>query len=133
MHEVSHKLAGHDRRSIGKSNEVVSDVIRDPSLFGLVFNGMLSDDPLTRMRLSVPFDDAISIRYNNIEFHIGHKYIFVQVGRFANTRYMPCKITDDLSPRTPIYCLGNPLLKIPVLLSSIFLMNWPAEQPSNSF
>ena len=50
MQEVLNKLAGGDRRSIGKSNEVVADVIHSPSLFGLVFQGMLSDDPLIRMR-----------------------------------------------------------------------------------
>ncbi len=50
MLEVLNKLAGGDRRSIGKSNEVVADVISDPSLFEVVFNGMLSDDPLIRMR-----------------------------------------------------------------------------------
>jgi hypothetical protein len=50
MQEVLNKLAGGDRRSIGKSNEVVADVMRDPSLFGIVFAGMLSDDPLIRMR-----------------------------------------------------------------------------------
>jgi hypothetical protein len=47
---VLNKLAGGDRRSIGKSNEVVTDVMRNPSLFEPVFNGMLSDDPLIRMR-----------------------------------------------------------------------------------
>ena len=31
------KLVGNDRRSIGNSNEVVSDVISDPSLFEIVF------------------------------------------------------------------------------------------------
>ncbi len=50
MQEVLNKLAGGDHRSIGKSNEVVADVISDPSLFEVVFNGMLSDDPLIRMR-----------------------------------------------------------------------------------
>jgi|SRR6266852_9694903 predicted thioredoxin/glutaredoxin len=50
MQEVLSKLAGGDRRSIGKSNQVVADVIHDPTLFGLVFNGMLSDDPLIRIR-----------------------------------------------------------------------------------
>jgi hypothetical protein len=50
MHEELNKLASGDRRSIGKSNEVVADVIYDPSLFGPVFQGMLNDDPLILMR-----------------------------------------------------------------------------------
>ena len=50
MHEELNKLAEGGRCSIGKSNEVVVDVIRNPSLFVLVFQGMLNDDPLIRMR-----------------------------------------------------------------------------------
>ena len=44
------KLVGTDRRSIGKSNEVVSDVISDPSLFEIVYKGMSCNDPVLRMR-----------------------------------------------------------------------------------
>jgi HEAT repeat protein len=50
MNPVLHKLAGRDRRSIGRSNEVVADVLRHPSRFASLFAGMLSDDPLIRMR-----------------------------------------------------------------------------------
>lgn len=44
------KLAGGDRRSIGRSNEVVADVLRDPSLFEVLFDGLRHDDLLIRMR-----------------------------------------------------------------------------------
>ena len=44
------KLRGGDRRSIGKANEVVSTLIREPALFGEVFKGMKSADPLICMR-----------------------------------------------------------------------------------
>ena len=47
---ILQKLAGGDRRSIGRSNEIVADVLDDPSLFESVFNGMLTDDPIVRMR-----------------------------------------------------------------------------------
>jgi hypothetical protein len=50
MDDILHKLAGQDRRSIGRVNEVVEDVLHDPSLFEVVFDGMLSDDPIIRMR-----------------------------------------------------------------------------------
>jgi hypothetical protein len=56
MHEELNKLAEGGRRSIGKSNEVVVDVIRNPSLLGLVFQSMLSDDPLIRMRSADPIE-----------------------------------------------------------------------------
>jgi hypothetical protein len=39
MHQELNKLAGGDRHSIEKSNEVVADVIYDPTLFGLCFKG----------------------------------------------------------------------------------------------
>jgi len=50
MHPLLQKLAGVDRRSIGKSNEAVAEILADPNLFGVLFNGMLSDDPVLRMR-----------------------------------------------------------------------------------
>ncbi|HYN88835.1 MAG TPA: hypothetical protein VER55_09905 [Ardenticatenaceae bacterium] len=50
MHEVVAKLAGGDRRSIGRVDEVVADVLNERALFGVVFDGMLGDDPVVRMR-----------------------------------------------------------------------------------
>jgi hypothetical protein len=50
MKEILSKLAGGDRRSIGRSGEVVADVLADLSLFGVVFQGVYSDDPIVRMR-----------------------------------------------------------------------------------
>jgi len=45
------QLAGGDRRSIGRSGEVVAEVLHAPSLFKEVFDGLLrSVDPLVRMR-----------------------------------------------------------------------------------
>lgn len=48
------KLKGGDRRSIGRADEVAEEVAEEvaatPVLFEVVFNGMLSDDPLIRMR-----------------------------------------------------------------------------------
>lgn len=50
MHDVLKKLRGGDRRSIGRVNEVVAETLNKPMLFKAVFDGMLSDDPLIRMR-----------------------------------------------------------------------------------
>ena len=50
MSEILQKLRGGDLRSIGRAEEVVQDILRSPSLFGEVFDGMLNDDPLIRMR-----------------------------------------------------------------------------------
>jgi hypothetical protein len=50
MHPILDKLSGGDRRSIGRSNEVVAEVLAHPRLFDVVFSGMLTDNPLIRMR-----------------------------------------------------------------------------------
>jgi HEAT repeat protein len=44
------ELRGADRRSIGRSNQVVGTVRRAPSLFPLLINGLEDEDPLVRMR-----------------------------------------------------------------------------------
>lgn len=43
-------LAGGDRRSIGRSNEVAAEVLANPPLFAELVRGMQSGDPLLRMR-----------------------------------------------------------------------------------
>jgi HEAT repeat protein len=48
--ELVAKLRGTDRRSIGRSEEVVSDVLQDPSLFGVLIEATLGDDPVVRLR-----------------------------------------------------------------------------------
>ncbi len=50
MSVLLQKLAGGDRRSIGKSEEVVALVLADPKRLSAVFDGMLSGDPLLQMR-----------------------------------------------------------------------------------
>lgn len=50
MTDSLNKLKGGDLRSKGKSEEVVDDILKQPLLFGEVFNGMLNDDPVVRMR-----------------------------------------------------------------------------------
>ena len=50
MHALLKKLAGGDRRSIGKVDEVVGQVLESAVLFEELINGMLVDDPLVRMR-----------------------------------------------------------------------------------
>lgn len=50
MKAILKRLQGGDRRSIGASLEVAADVLANPLLFPDLFGGMLSDDPLIRMR-----------------------------------------------------------------------------------
>jgi Domain of unknown function (DU1801) len=44
------KLKGGDRRSIGRADEVVSDIQKNQSLFKEVFKGLENHDPIVRMR-----------------------------------------------------------------------------------
>lgn len=50
MHRLLAKLQGGDLRSKGRSEEVVADVLENPGLFPILFEGMLHDDPVIRMR-----------------------------------------------------------------------------------
>ncbi len=43
------KLEGGNRRSIGRVEDVVREVLGDPDLFGVLFDGMSHPDPLVRM------------------------------------------------------------------------------------
>jgi hypothetical protein len=47
---ILQKLSGRDRRSIGRANKVVADVLADLALFEATFAGVYSDDPIIRMR-----------------------------------------------------------------------------------
>src|SRR5271169_2420010 len=50
MHPLLKKLSGGDRRSVGRSNEVVADVLAHPVHFRHLFEGIAADDPVVRMR-----------------------------------------------------------------------------------
>jgi hypothetical protein len=50
MHTILKKLSGGDRRSIGRANEIVVAVLKQPALFRYLFEGMGSDDAVVRMR-----------------------------------------------------------------------------------
>ena len=47
---ILEKLAGGDRRSIGRANEVVDEVLHSPHLFETLLGGLHDDNPLIRMR-----------------------------------------------------------------------------------
>lgn len=50
MSKILEKLKGGDLRSIGESKQVVKDILKNPKLFKEVFEGMLNEDSLIRMR-----------------------------------------------------------------------------------
>ena len=48
--KILRKLEGGDRRSIGRSNEVVAEVLAERKLFSDLFAGLSFDDPVVRAR-----------------------------------------------------------------------------------
>jgi len=55
-------LTGGDRRSIGRSNELVEKVLSAPELFGSLFEGLNDSNPLVRMRAADALE-KVSARY----------------------------------------------------------------------
>lgn len=93
MNQILDKLRGTDRRSIGRSNEVVREILENPSLFESVFDGLLSDEPVIRMRCAdavekittqrpeylEPFkkrliDDVASINQLEVRWHVAQLF-----------------------------------------------------------
>jgi hypothetical protein len=65
------KLEGGDRRSIGRADEVVADVLEDPALFDPLFQGVYSDDPLIRMRAADAVEKISVKRPNYLQSYKG--------------------------------------------------------------
>ncbi len=60
--EILNKLQGGDLRSIGRSNEVVSDILADSTLFDVAFDGMCNADPVIRMRAADAIEKVTRIK-----------------------------------------------------------------------
>lgn len=58
MHPILEKLAGTDRRSIGHADEVAQEIASNAELFAIVFEGMVSSDPVLRMRAADAVEKA---------------------------------------------------------------------------
>ena len=50
MKSILEKLKGGDLRSVGKANEVLKSVLKNPILFKKIFQGISDTDPLIKMR-----------------------------------------------------------------------------------
>lgn len=73
---ILQKLSGGDRRSVGRSDEVVADVLAEPSLFGVLIEGMQNDDPLIRMRAA---DAAEKITIDHPDYLQPHKTTLINI------------------------------------------------------
>lgn len=70
MTHILEMLAGGDRRSIGRSNEAVALILENPELFDALFSGLLSDDPVIRMRSADAVEKVTAI---HPEYLVSHK------------------------------------------------------------
>ncbi len=98
MDQILEKLRGGDRCSIGRSNEVVADVLKDPSLFETVFDGMLHEDPIIRMRAA----DAIEkITVKHPEYLLPYKQKLIQTVAKSTQQEVRWHVAQML-PRLPL-------------------------------
>ncbi len=98
MSRVLQKLKGGDLRSIGRVDEVVQDILRNPTLFEEVFEGVLDDDPIVRMRSAdalekvsskhpeylQPFkkrliNEVSKIKQQEVRWHIAQMFSYLEV------------------------------------------------------
>jgi HEAT repeat protein len=98
MKQILGKLVGGDRRSIGRSNEVVADVLKNPSLFEAVFDGMLHDDPIIRMRAA---DAVEKITEKHPEYLLPYKQKLIQTVAKSMQQEVRWHVTQML-PRLPL-------------------------------
>ena len=75
MEEMIDKLKGGDLRSIGRANEVVEDVLRNPDLFDDLFKGIVNQDPVVRMRAA---DAVEKITKRHPEYLSDHKTVLLR-------------------------------------------------------
>jgi HEAT repeat protein len=67
--DLVRKLSGGDRRSIGKSEDVVSEVLADARLFDALVDCMLVEDPLVRMRAADAVEKITLMRPDFLKKH----------------------------------------------------------------
>jgi HEAT repeat protein len=70
QHPLLAKLSGGDRRSIGRSNEVVAAVLADPTLFTPLYRGLHHTDTLIRIRTADALEKITSRRPEWLEPHV---------------------------------------------------------------
>ncbi len=100
MGRILQKLKGGDLRSIGRAEEVVQDILNNPVLFAEVFEGMLNDNPLVRMRSADALEKVSSkhpkylqplknrwvrevspVRQQEVRWHVAQMFSYLEVDK----------------------------------------------------
>lgn len=80
MNKILKKLSGGDRRSIGRSKEVVLEVLQSPSIIVDVMEGLTDDDPIICMRAS---DVIEKVSSHTPEIILPHKEYILKIAQTA--------------------------------------------------
>jgi hypothetical protein len=83
MHSLLKLLEGTDHRSIGDVDKVVKKVLAEPNLFSIVFNGMLHENSVVRMRCA---DAVEKITETHPEYLRPHKTKLLEQVALINQR-----------------------------------------------
>lgn len=94
MKDILRQLQGGDRRSIRGVPEVVDQVIDNPDLFPVVFNGMAGADPLVRMRCA---DAVEKITVVHPEYLAAYKTRVIRLAAIAEQQEVRWHLAQLLS------------------------------------
>jgi hypothetical protein len=67
--DILKELAGGDRRSIGKADRVVKEILKTPDLFGDLVRGFTHADPLIRMRCADAAEKVSAVHPEWVQRH----------------------------------------------------------------
>lgn len=137
MNNILNKLSGGDRRSIGKVNEVVAEVLRNPEIFGQLISGMQNNDPVIRMRAA---DAAEKVsRVNPLLLQAHKKILLNDISKISQQEvcwhlaqiFLRLKLSRNETLRTFEILLGflNHTSKIVVTLSLQAMADFAEKNP----
>lgn len=98
MHDLLRQLAGGDRRSIGQSDRVVRDVLKQPLLFAIVVDGLRNSDPLVRMRCADVVEKATRL---HPDWLVPHKVTLLTLAARTSEQELRWHLAQML-PRLPL-------------------------------
>lgn len=85
IHAILKKLAGGDRRSIGRADEVAEEVLGRPALFRALFQGVTCGDPIVRIRAA---DAMEKITRQRADLLVPYKKKLLEVAASAQEKEM---------------------------------------------
>ena len=85
--DILKALAGGDRRSIGKADQVVKEVLKTPALFTDVVRGFTDADPLIRMRCADVAEKVSAVHPEWLQKHKPALLLFVSTVQEKEVRW----------------------------------------------